>query len=117
MPNTKPQPPPPPKPTLLADLVGELRDDAQAAFDARESGQARGPQTGLNLLDDALGGYLAPGVHVLQAAPGAGKTAMGLQISSSCSFPALFVSAEMPTLELFRRLIARNTKTYLGKLK
>src|SRR5262245_30990621 len=107
-----------PKPTLtlLADLVGELRADAQAAYDARQAGHPRGPVTGLSPLDEALGGYLAQGLHVLQAAPAAGKTAMGLQIGSSCSFPALIVSVEMPTLELFRRLIARNTRTFLGKL-
>jgi replicative DNA helicase len=114
MANTKPQPP---KLTLLSDLVGELRADAQAAYEARQAGHPRGPVTGLSALDEALGGFLAPGLHVLQAAPGAGKTAMGLQIASSCSFPAVIVSVEMPTLELFRRLIARNTRTFLGKLK
>jgi replicative DNA helicase len=42
---------------------------------------------------------------------------MALQVASDCRYPALFVSAEMGLLELFRRLIARSTQTFLGKLK
>lgn len=103
--------------TLLADLIGDLRADAEAAYLARQEGRPRGPLTGLSRLDEALGGFLQPGLHVTQAAPGAGKTAFALQVASRCGFPALIVSAEMPTLELFRRLIARETQTYLGKLK
>jgi replicative DNA helicase len=56
-------------------------------------------------------------LHILQATPGAGKTVLALQIASDCQYPALYVSAEMPALELFRRLIARQTKTFLGKIK
>lgn len=112
--NTENMPPPL---TLLSDLIGSLRADAEAAYQARKSGLPRGPVTGLSGLDEALGGFLQPGLHILQAAPGAGKTAFALQIASSCQFPALLVTAEMPTLELFRRLIARQTQTFLGKLK
>jgi replicative DNA helicase len=108
---------PAPRVTLLSELVSDLVADTEAARLARESGLPRGPVTRLRELDEALGGYLAPGVHILQAAPGAGKTAFALQSASSCFFPALYVTAEMPMLELFRRLIARETGTYLGKLK
>ncbi len=103
--------------TQLADLVAPFVADAEAAADAFATGKPRGAVSGLKSLDDALGGYLAPGVHILQAAPGAGKTAMALQIASDCSFPCLFITTEMGLLELFRRLIARQTKTYLGRLK
>jgi len=105
------------KPILLSDIVGDLRADAAAAWDAARAGRSRGPATGLPALDYLLGGYLAPGLHVLQAAPGAGKTAFALQVAAECGFPALFVSAEMSCLELFRRTIARVTGTYLGRLK
>ena len=103
--------------TLLADLIGDLRADAEAAYKAKQAGRPRGPVTGLSKLDAALGGYLQPGLHVLQAAPGAGKTAFALQAASTCQFPSLIVSAEMPTIELFRRLIARETQTFLQRLK
>jgi hypothetical protein len=78
--------------------------------------QPRGPQTGIAALDQVLGGLLAPGLHLLQATPGAGKSAMALQFASDCKHPALYSSAEMPTLELFKRLIARQPSTYLGRL-
>jgi replicative DNA helicase len=71
----------------------------------------------LKLLDEALGGFLANGLHILQAGPGSGKTALALQMCSDCRFPALFVTVEMPLLELFRRLVARQTGTFLQRLK
>jgi replicative DNA helicase len=103
--------------TQLAGLLADFVADAEAAARARESGKPRGAITNLHSLDDALGGYLAPGVHILQAAPGAGKTAFALQIASDCAYPCLYVTSEMGLLELFRRLVARQTKTYLGRLK
>jgi replicative DNA helicase len=106
-----------PKVTLLSDLISAFVADTEAAAAARESGVPRGPVTRLPALDEALGGYLAVGLHLLQAAPGAGKTAFALQVAAMCGFPSLFVTAEMGTLELFRRLIARETGTFLGRLK
>jgi replicative DNA helicase len=106
-----------PPTVCLADLITEFVADTDAAAEARASGRPRGAITGLWQLDELLGGYLAPGVHVLQGSPGSGKTALALQIASDCVYPALFVSAEMGLLELFRRLIARQTKTFLGRLK
>jgi replicative DNA helicase len=103
--------------TQLADLVDFFVADAEAAALARETGRPRGPVTGLSNLDEALGGYLSPGVHIVQAAPGAGKTAFALQAASDCFYPCLYVTSEMGLLELFRRLIARQTKTFLGRLK
>jgi replicative DNA helicase len=102
---------------MLDEMVSDLIADNDAALDAIKSGHPRGPQTGIEALDKALGGFLENGLHILQATPGAGKTALALQVASDCGFPALYVSAEMPVLELFRRLIARQTNTFLGKLK
>jgi replicative DNA helicase len=102
---------------MLDEMVSALVADNDAALDAIKTGHPRGPQTGIEALDKALGGFLETGLHILQATPGAGKTALALQIASDCGFPALYVSAEMPVLELFRRLIARQTDTFLGKLK
>jgi replicative DNA helicase len=105
-------------PTLdLADLVTEFVADTDAAAEAARNNRPRGAITGLTKLDRHFGNYLSPGVHVLQGGPGAGKTAMALQAASDCQCPALFVSAEMGALELFRRLIARQTGTFLGRLK
>jgi replicative DNA helicase len=73
--------------------------------------------TGLRALDDALGGVLQPGLHVVHGGPGAGKTAFCLQVAGTCGFPALYVTAEMRPLELLRRITARVTSTFLGRLK
>ncbi|NJM52442.1 MAG: AAA family ATPase [Blastocatellia bacterium] len=68
-------------------------------------------------MDETIGGFFSGGLHILQAAPGAGKSAFSLQIAANCQFPALYITAEMSVLELFRRLISRETETYLGRLK
>lgn len=106
-----------PRLTLLSDLVSEFVADAEAAQKALESGKPRGPVTGLTRLDETIGGFFSNGLHILQAAPGAGKSAFSLQVAAKCQFPCLYLTAEMSILELFRRLISRETETYLGKLK
>jgi replicative DNA helicase len=101
----------------LDSLIDEWTADADAANRAYVSGQPRGPVTGLPALDRELGGFLAPGVHVVHAGPGVGKTALALQIGATCGCPALFISCEMSALELFRRVTARVTGTFLGRFK
>lgn len=106
-----------PRLTRLADLLDAWEVDARAAFEARGEGIARGPLTGLDKLDTELGGALQPGLNVLHASPGVGKTALALQIGATCGCPCLYLSAEMAPLELLRRLTARATGTYLGRLR
>lgn len=101
----------------LEYLLGELADDAAARHDALLTGALRGPSTGIASLDKVLGGVREPGLHVVHGGPGVGKTAWGLQEACSCGFPALYVTAEMRPLELLRRIIARTTETFLGRLK
>jgi replicative DNA helicase len=104
---------------LLArfDALADLRRDADAANVARISGIPRGPVSGFKGLDRELGGAFAPGIHVLHGTPGAGKTAFALQVAAQCQCPALFVSCEMAPAELLRRHTARETGTFLGRLK
>jgi replicative DNA helicase len=64
-----------------------------------------------------LGGWFQPGLHFLLGAPGAGKSAFALQAAADCRAPSLYVTAEMAPVELLRRLIARQTQTFLGRLK
>jgi replicative DNA helicase len=108
---------PRPKLVRFADVLEAFRADAEDAFNARVNGVSRGPVTGLRSVDDALGGVMQPGVHVLQAGSGVGKTAWGLQSAAECGAPALFVSCEMHLVELLRRHTARVTGTYLDRLK
>ncbi|MBI4853945.1 MAG: hypothetical protein HY819_19280 [Acidobacteria bacterium] len=106
-----------PNTVLIKDLVDQLISDSEAVAAARASGRPSGPITGFKTLDMMLGGYLSPGLHILHSGTSVGKTALALQIASMCGFPALFVSTETHILELFRRLIARTTKTALERLK
>jgi replicative DNA helicase len=116
---TAPSPPDVGAPRLarLGDLLGDWRAFAEDAHNAYTTGRARGPRTGLVSLDRELGGVLEAGVHILHGQPGTGKTAFALQVAAECGFPALYVTAEMAPLELLRRVIARLTGTFLGRLK
>ena len=106
-----------PRIRLLPDILVDLEADAERAHQQRLTGRMGGPVTGLAPIDSALGGYLAEGLHILHGAPGTGKTALALQIAATCGAPALFVTAEMPPTELLRRIVARVTGVFLGRLK
>lgn len=101
----------------LSDVLGALRRDADAAFDACVTGNPRGAISGLASLDRELSGAFAPGVHFIHGNAGTGKTAFCLQVAANARCPALFVTCEMSTVELLRRHTARVTKTFLGRLK
>ncbi len=107
----------PPRLVKLAGLLEDWQADAEAAHQAKTTGKPRGPVTGLSTLDRELGGCLHTGVNIVHGTPGVGKTAFCLQVAASCGCPALFVTCEMSPLELFRRVTARATGTFLGRLK
>jgi replicative DNA helicase len=108
-----------PRPKLhrLDQLLTDFRSEADAAHEARVSGQPRGAISGLSTLDRELAGAFAPGIHALHGNTGSGKTALALQIAAKCQCPALFVTCEMSPVELLRRLTANLTSTFLGRLK
>jgi replicative DNA helicase len=106
-----------PRLTRLSDLLAEWQTLAEQSHEAYTTGQPRGPVTGFAKLDAEIGGALGPGAHVLHGSPGAGKTALALQIAATCGFPALIVSCEMAPLELLRRITARTSGTFLGRLR
>lgn len=107
-----------PPPLLpLRNLIDELGRDAAERYAAKEARTPLGPLSGMADLDDRLGGAFCPGLHILHGSPGSGKTAFALQAAADAGCPALFVTCEMTPLELLRRIIARVTRTFLGKLK
>ncbi|MCX6344904.1 MAG: AAA family ATPase [Armatimonadetes bacterium] len=101
----------------LGDLLEEWDTFAQEAYDAKQGNKPLGITTGLDKVDEAIGGAFQPGLHSLQGGPGVGKTAFALQVAAACDFPALYVTCEMTPLELLRRIAARVTGTFLGKFK
>lgn len=109
----------PPQPALLPlrALIDAFDADARALHEAHTTGKARGAVTGMKRLDAEIGGALMPGVHIAHGVPGVGKTAFALQIAATCGCPCLYITCEMAPLELLRRITARVTGTFLGKLK
>jgi replicative DNA helicase len=108
---------PAPKLFNLPGLVPAWTSDAGAAHTARVSGLPRGPLSGFPSLDQSMGGCFPRGLSFMHGVPGAGKTALALQIAAQCQCPALFVTCEMAPVELLRRHAARVTKTFLGRFK
>jgi len=91
----------------LGDLLGEFDEYAAAAHEAYLGNKPLGIRTGLPSVDKEIGEVFQPGLHSIHANTGAGKTALALQIAATCGFPALYVTCEMPPLELLRRITAR----------
>lgn len=81
-------------PELFTDLLKETKERYETV---KASGAATiGIPTGISKLDKALGG-LQPGVHILAAEPGMGKTSITLQMAAHVSqkgIPVIFVSFE-----------------------
>jgi len=63
--------PAPTKPRLepLAALLDDFLAETTERWEARRDHQPLGPVTGFPALDRALGGFLAPGLHVLHGGP------------------------------------------------
>lgn len=106
-----------PRLARLGDLLGDFEAESRLAHEAYTSGQPQGPVSGFQKLDTELGGRFQPGIHVIHGGPGVGKTAFLLQLGAAGPSPCLLVSCEMAPVELLRRIIARSTATFLGKLK
>lgn len=93
-----------------ADAMSEYVDHRIAV----ESGTKKPfVSTGYNSLDNALGGGLVhSGLYILGARPGCGKTTLGLSIAEKAAAggtPTLFISLEMPTVQLTARRLAGAT--------
>lgn len=68
-----------------------------------------GLPTGIETLDELLGG-LQPGLHILAAEPGAGKTSMALQIATNVAraqYPVLFVTFEEDPARLTMKAVCQ----------
>lgn len=93
-----------------ADAVLEFMDRRIAIDDG---GTKAFVSTGYNVLDNALGGgMVSGGLYVMGARPGCGKTALGLSIAervAASGTPVLFVSLEMPVVQLTARRLAMET--------
>jgi replicative DNA helicase len=96
-------------PRVLAEVVREALEQ----IDRRAGGELAGLATGYADLDAVLAGLRPGQLVVIGARPGGGKTAIGLNIALNVAAtvaaggtPALFMSLEMPAVEIAGRVLA-----------
>jgi len=80
----------------LDELFPKVLEDAKNREEMKKQKKAIGLPTGIQKIDDLLG-ELQPGIHLLAAEPGAGKTTFALQVAIKAvetEYPALFISFE-----------------------
>ncbi len=104
-------------PRLLADIMRGRCDRYTALAD----GSAEpGVSTGLDVLDNALGGGIRPGMLMnIGARPSTGKTALMLQIAQHVAaqgHPVLVFSMEMRAEDLADRAVANLGRVSMGRL-
>lgn len=104
-------------PALFAGILAMLNEHREA-FKAHGK-VVVGIPTGIPKLDDLLGG-LQPGLHLLAAEPGAGKTTLACQVGSHAArqgYPVIFVTFEETperlTLKVICGLAGLNQKLYV----
>lgn len=77
-----------------------------------------GVPSGIQKIDDVIGGWKAPDLIILAARPSVGKTALALNFAYHCSAkePVVFFSYEMDNEQLIRRLLSIDTKVHYGEV-
>ncbi len=110
----------------LRQVFVPVKDILAESFDRldelhKSSGNLRGVPTGFTDLDDALAGMQNSNLLILAARPGAGKTALALNIAQNVAFghkiPVGFFSLEMSREELMDRLLVSQAEIDAWKLK
>lgn len=101
----------------VSSFVSDYFKAYEAKHDARQSGKPLGVVSGFRTLDASLGGYLHIGRHFILGQPGAGKTALAIQMASQCKAPAVFVTCELQPTTVLERLIACTTNTNIIHLE
>jgi replicative DNA helicase len=90
-------------------LASVVADDIERAYQAQLSGVPLGISTEIGVLDRSLGGLHKTDLVVVAGRPGLGKTSLGLHFSKAAcrqGYTVGFASAEMPGVQLGRRLAA-----------
>lgn len=110
----------------LRQVFVPVKDILAESFDRldelhKSSGNLRGVPTGFTDLDDALAGMQNSNLLILAARPGAGKTALALNVAQNVAFghkiPVGFFSLEMSREELMDRLLVSQAEIDAWKLK
>lgn len=106
-------------PVFAREGLRECIDDLDQRFTA--GGRLAGLSTGIGAFDDLTGGLRGGDLAVLAARPGMGKTAFALGLALHAAIhkqvPALFVSLEMPRVQLLDRALAGLGRVDLGRIR
>ncbi len=95
-----------------AQILDDVGSDTFRMIDMIRRGEMVGIPTGLSALDELFGGFMASGLTILAGRPGMGKTALALNIAHNIALAGggvAFYSMEMSAVELYMRLLARET--------
>ena len=87
-------------------------------YKAAEGGSFAGIPTGIGPLDDLMGG-LQTGLHIVAAQPGAGKTALALNIARHCShegYPVVYASFDETPERLLIKMITAQMNLNAGAI-
>ncbi len=104
-------------PSFIADVLADLERRTQHY--AQTGSTIVGHATGLNRLDDLLGGLEAGRVTILQAAPGTGKTTLSNQlayhVAAHSHAPVLYLSFENQPADLTLKTLCRLASVSLSQ--
>lgn len=103
----------------ISDL-SYIRETWLNELDARGNRPHAAYSTGLEALDDLLGGGYGEGLHLLGGITGGGKTSLALQIATHNALegrPVIFASYEQSRLELWGRIASRLTNVPYNAIK
>lgn len=90
---------------------------AVTEIDAVFNGETKGVKSGLEKLDDNLGGFQKTDLYIIGARPAMGKTALLLNLANSSNAPCGIVSAEQGRTQIGLRMIAINGRVPSQRLR
>jgi replicative DNA helicase len=95
------------QPQQIKDCVLLAIDDLSARVNGTKP---KGYPTGINRLDDNIGGLQPRRLIYVGARPSGGKSALLMNMIMSCNVPCLVFSAESASIELVNRMLIRESK-------
>jgi len=102
-----------------SDIVSasELYGDTVQHIEDTKNGKFKAIETGIKFLDEKINGFYGGRLYILAGRPAMGKTALALTmaINQSETTPTLFISLEMPKIELMQRLLASKANVPMSR--
>ena len=103
-----------------ATAPGDAVDEFVALYERRAAGDSDTIPTGLDGLDEVIGGWEPERLYIVGARPAFGKSSLALGCARRLALrgmPALYISLEMPRHQCVARLVAQMAHLPLGALR